>query len=295
MPRHLLEIDDLSPSELTEVLDLAELESPPQVLAGKGMALVFQKPSARTRNSMEMAVVHLGGHPVTIRSDEVGLDERESTEDVTRTLACYHGAIGARVFDHANVERMAAVAPVPVVNMLSDQAHPLQALADLLTIRQELGRLEGRSVAYVGDANNVARSLGIACGMANMEFRIASPAGYGFSPGDLDRIRTSGVDPVVTESPLAAVADVDVVYTDVWTSMGQEDERQQRLDAFAGFTIDETLMSATAQSSVFLHCLPAHPGEEVTRDVLDGSRSRIWQQAENRMHAARGLLLWLCS
>ncbi|MBT6118656.1 MAG: ornithine carbamoyltransferase, partial [Rhodospirillaceae bacterium] len=128
MPRHLLEIDDLSPSELTEVLDLAELESPPRVLAGKGMALVFQKPSARTRNSMEMAVVHLGGHPVTIRSDEVGLDERESTEDVTRTLACYHGAIGARVFDHANVERMAAVAPVPVVNMLSDQAHPLQAL-----------------------------------------------------------------------------------------------------------------------------------------------------------------------
>jgi ornithine carbamoyltransferase len=295
MPRHLLEIDDLSPSELTEVLDLAELESPPRVLAGKGMALVFQKPSARTRNSMEMAVVHLGGHPVTIRSDEVGLDERESTEDVTRTLACYHGAIGARVFDHANVERMAAVAPVPVVNMLSDQAHPLQALADLLTIRQELGGLEGRSVAYVGDANNVARSLGIACGMANMEFRIASPAGYGFSAGDLDRIRTSGGDPVVTESPLAAVADVDVVYTDVWTSMGQEAEKQQRLDAFAGFTIDQNLMSATAQSSVFLHCLPAHPGEEVTRDVLDGSRSRIWQQAENRMHAARGLLVWLCS
>jgi len=295
MPRHLLEIDDLSPSELTEVLDLAELESPPRVLEGKGMALVFQKPSARTRNSMELAVVHLGGHPVTIRSDEVGLDERESTEDVTRTLASYHGAIGARVFDHANVERMAAVAPVPVVNMLSDQAHPLQALADLLTIRQELGGLEGRSVAYVGDANNVARSLGIACGMANMEFRIASPAGYGFSAGDIDRIRTCGGDPVVTESPLAAVADVDVVYTDVWTSMGQEAERQQRLDAFAGFTIDETLMSATAQSSIFLHCLPAHPGEEVTREVLDGSRSRIWQQAENRMHAARGLLVWLCS
>ena len=163
--RHFLEVDDLSASEVARVLDLASVPDVPRVLAGKGMALIFQKPSARTRNSMEMAVVQLGGHPVTIRSDEVGLDVRESTEDVARTLACYHALIAARVFDHGKVERMAAVVDVPVVNMLSDRAHPLQALADLLTLRQEFGGLAGVEVAYVGDANNVARSLAIGCGL----------------------------------------------------------------------------------------------------------------------------------
>ena len=162
--RHLLEIDDLSLDELLTVLELAERPDPPRVLAGRGMALIFEKPSARTRNSMEMAVVQLGGHPVTIRGDEVGLDVRESVEDVTRTLACYHAAIGARVFEHAKVERMAAVDAVPVVNLLSDDGHPMQALADLLTIRQRLGSLEGRTVAYVGDGNNVCRSLALAAG-----------------------------------------------------------------------------------------------------------------------------------
>ena len=291
--RHFLEVDDLSREELDAVLDLAEADLPPQVLDGKGMALLFQKPSARTRNSMEMAVVQLGGHPVTIRPDEVGLDVRESTEDVARTLACYHAAIGARVFEHAKVERMASVVDVPVVNMLSDEAHPLQALADLLTIRQALGGLAGRSVAYVGDANNVARSLAIACGMADMTFRIAAPVGYQFSDADLDRIRTSGIDPLVTDIPAEAVAGADVVYTDVWTSMGQEEEQQQRLDAFANYTIDDEIMGGAADGGIFLHCLPAHPGEEVTRQVLDSSASWIWKQAENRMHAARGLLAWI--
>ncbi len=257
------------------------------------MALVFEKPSARTRNSMEMAVVQLGGHPVTIRPDEVGIDTRESAEDVARTLACFHNAIGARVFEHDKVERMASVSPVPVVNMLSDAGHPLQALADLLTMVQEFGDIAGRSVAYVGDANNVARSLAIGCGMAGVGFRIASPAGYQFDDTDLDRIRTGGLDPVVTDDPSVAVDGADVIYTDVWTSMGQEAETARRLDAFSGYTIDEQMMSGTADGGIFLHCLPAHPGEECTRGVLDGASSRIWQQAENRMHAARGLLEFL--
>lgn len=293
MTRHLLEIDDLTPEELAEVLALASSAAPPKVLAGKGMALVFEKPSARTRNSMEMAVVQLGGHPTTIRPDEVGLDVRESAEDVARTLACYHAAIGARVFEHDKVERMAGAVEVPVVNMLSDAAHPLQALADLLTIRQEFGSTNGVRVAYIGDANNVARSLAIGCGLAGAEFVIAAPAGYQFSDSDLDRIRTTGLEPDTTDDPLVAAAGADVVYTDVWTSMGQEDEARQRLDAFAGYTIDAPMMATTAAAGIFLHCLPAHPGEECTREVLDGPASRIWTQAENRMHAARGLLAFL--
>ncbi len=293
MTRHLLEVDDLGPDELAEVLDLAELDTAPPVLAGQGMALVFEKPSARTRNSMEMAVVQLGGHPVYIRGDEVGLDERESTEDVARTLACYHGAIGARVFDHGKVERMAAVSSVPVVNMLSDRAHPLQALADVLTVRQALGGLDGREIAYVGDANNVASSLAIACARTGAGFRIACPAGYRFDDDTIDRIRAAGLDPLVTHDPTEAVAGADAVYTDVWTSMGQEGETDQHLDAFAGFTVDGAMMDRAARGAIFLHCLPAHPGEECTRDVLDGPASRVWEQAENRMHAARGLLAFL--
>lgn len=292
--RHLLEVDDLTPIELHAVLALSADPTPPRVLEGRGMALVFEKPSARTRNSMEMAVVQLGGHPLTIRGDEVGFDVRESVEDVTRTLACYHGAIGARVFAHGTVERMAAVSPVPVVNMLSDAAHPLQALADLLTLSNEWhGELAGRTIAYIGDANNVARSLAIAAGLAGMRFHLAAPAGYQFGEADLDRIRASGIDPLVTTDPGVAAIGADAIYTDVWTSMGQEAERQQRLDAFAGYTIDDDLVAQANDHAVFLHCLPAHPGEEVTRQVLDGQASRIWPQAENRMHAARGLLAFL--
>ncbi len=290
--RHLLEIDDLSSAELIEVLDRAEVTDARQVLQGKGMALVFEKPSARTRNSMEMAVVQLGGHPLSIRGDEVGLDVRETVEDVTNTLACYHSMIGARVFDHGHVERMAAVGAVPVVNLLSDQAHPMQALADLLTIRQELGRLDV-TVTYVGDANNVARSLGIAVSMAGGRFRIASPAGHAFSDADLDRISAAGSPPEVFDRPDAAVEGAHVVYSDVWTSMGQEAEAAARLKAFEGFTITGSMLGAMADDGIFMHCLPAHRGEEVAAEVVDGDRSRVWIQAENRMHAARGLLWWL--
>jgi len=284
--RHLLDVDDLSVEELSEVLDLAEQVDPPPVLTGRGVALLFEKPSNRTRVSMEMAVVGLGGHPVSLRNEEVGLDTRETAEDVARVLACFCAVIGARVFEHSKLTRMASVATVPVVNLLSDAAHPVQALGDLLTLRQRLGPLEGRSLAYVGDGNNVCRSLMVAAGLAGMEMRVATPPGY--------EPPAHGAT-VLTHDPAEAVAGVDAVYTDVWASMGQEDEAATRRADFAGFTVDDALMGGAAPGAVFLHCLPAHRGQEAAASVIDGPRSVVWQQAANRMHAQRGLLLWLLS
>ena len=291
--RNFLEVDDLTPEELVKILDLSEDKDPTPVLAGQGAALVFEKPSARTRNSMEMAVVQLGGHPVTIRPDEIGIDTRETAEDVARTLAGYHSVICARVFEHHKLERMAAVVDVPVVNMLSDDAHPLQALADLLTIRQHFSRLEGLTVAYVGDANNVCRSLMIGAAMCGMQGRVASPPGYDLGDAELDHLQGLGMEVVSTHVPEEAVAGADVIYTDVWASMGQEDETQQRLRDFDGFTIDAALFGEAADSAVFLHCLPAHRGQEVSHEVLESGASLVWPQAENRMHTARGLLSFL--
>lgn len=291
--RHLLEIDDLSSDELHDVLDRAAVAAPEPVLSGLGAALVFAKPSARTRNSTEMAVAQLGGHPISIQADEVGIDSRETAEDVARTLACYHALIGARVFEHSVLERMAAVSPVPVVNLLSDEAHPLQAIADLLTIRAAGGDLAGKTVAYVGDANNVARSLAIAAGMVGMKVRLGCPPGYDADATMLDRIRATGAEPLVTHRIEEAVDGVDVVYTDVWTSMGQEEESADRLRAFEGFTVDASIMDRAAHDAVFLHCLPAHRGEEVTADIVDGPRSWVWEQATQRMHAARAVFWWL--
>ncbi len=294
--RHLLEIDDLTPDEMATVLSMAKatLDQPVRPLDGLGMALVFEKPSARTRNSMEMAVVQLGGHPMYIQGSEVGLDVRESVEDVTRTLACYHALIGARVFKHSFVERMAAVNAVPIVNMLSDESHPLQALADLLSIDQIFGGLAGKHIAYVGDANNVTRSLALAAGMAGMTMSVGAPGGYQFGDADLDRIRATGLELRVDDRPEEAVEGADVVYTDVWTSMGQEEETEVRKRAFEGFAVTSELMGRANPDAVFLHCLPAHRGEEVTSEVVDAPSSRVWHQAENRMHAARGLMAWLC-
>ena len=292
MVRHVLEIDELSPPEIHKILEYSEQEYS-KSLDGKGVALLFEKPSNRTRNSMEMAVVQLGGHPVTIRPDEVGIGKRESTGDIARTLSCYHGLIGARVFDHATVQELAKHSSVPVINMLSDEAHPLQALADVLTIRQEFGKLDGLTVAYVGDSNNVARSLAIASGMVGMNFRIASPNGYEFTTEDRERILKSGMELQQTSDPVDAVKNADVVNTDVWTSMGQEQEISKRLEDFNGFTVTSEILENAQEKCIFLHCLPAHPGEEVTREVLDSDKSRIWEQAENRMHSARGLMIFL--
>jgi ornithine carbamoyltransferase len=293
--RHFLEIDDLSASELTRVLDLSEQANPPQVLAGKGAALVFEKPSLRTRNSSEMAVVQLGGHPVTIGAAEVGLGVRETAEDVIRTLAGYHSVVAARVFEHEKLERMAAMDVAPVVNLLSDLAHPVQALADLLTIRQRFGKLEGLTVAYVGDPNNVSRSLSFGAAMAGMHVRIASPGGYPNPPEDTDRVKALGGTIELTDRPAEAVDGADVVYTDVWASMGKEDEAEARRRAFEGYTIDDRLMAGVAPEGIFLHCLPAHRGEEVSAEVFESGRSLVWQQAENRMHTMRGLLAFLLS
>ena len=293
MTRHFLEIDDLSADELTEVLDLAGEQHPAKVLEGRGVALIFEKPSLRTRNATEIAVFELGGHPLTLRGEEVGLAEREPVADVARVLSRYHAAICARVFEHAKLEDLAASSSVPVVNLLSDDSHPCQAVADLLTLHQHFGKLEGLEIAYVGDFNNVSRSLALAGAMTGMGVRLACPPGYGPSDADLDRLRLLGLDPVVTNRPHEAVDGADAVYTDVWTSMGQEEESKARQQAFEGFMVDADLMTSAASHAVFLHCLPAHRGEEVAADVVDGRQSVVWQQAENRLHAVRGLFLWL--
>ncbi len=301
MARHLLEIDDLTPPELWALIELCRVEpaSLQRPLDGRGVGCVFLKPSARTRNSTEMAVVQLGGHPVYITDPEVGIDTRETAEDVARTLACYHSAICARVFDHGVLERMATVVDIPIINLLSDAAHPLQAIADVLTILDEFGvsagpaPLDGRVVTYVGDANNVTRSLFLAAGMLGAEVRLATPPGYGFDDVDLDRIRAAGIEPAFGDRPDDVVPGSDVVYTDTWTSMGQEAERERRLRDFEGWTVDEALVTAAGERAIFMHCLPAHRGEEASDDALDGASSRIWTQAAHRLSAARGALAWL--
>jgi ornithine carbamoyltransferase len=279
--RHLLSIRDLTAADLDWIL-LASGQPAPRVLQDKGVALYFEKPSARTRNSMEMATAQLGGHPVYIQKDELGMGTRESVPDVTHTLACYHAIIAGRVFDHGLLEEMARVNAAPILNMLSGTDHPLQALADLLTVKQLLGRLEGAKIAFIGEGNNVSRSLAEACALVGAEFTIASPEGYGL--GNAPDVRQ-------LTDPDEAVEGADIIYTDVWVSMGGEDSAERRA-AFEPFQVDEALM-ARAPDARFLHCLPAHRGEEVTAPVIDGPRSAIWRQAENRMHTARGAMLWL--
>jgi len=280
--RHLLAIRDLAPDDLKRILALSEAPAP-RSLADKGVALYFEKPSARTRNSMELAAAQLGGHSVYLTAAELGIGSRESVADVTRTLSCYHAIIAARVFDHALLEQMAALNAAPVLNMLSATDHPLQALADLLTIKQLLGRLEGARIAFIGEANNVAPSLAEGCVLLGAQLNIASPAGFGFGRPML------AVNQVV--DPLEAIEGADIVYSDVWVSMGEKDSRERR-EVFAPYQVTSDLM-AKAPGAHFLHCLPARRGEEVTAEVIDGQNSAVWRQAENRMHTARGAMLWL--
>ena len=291
--RHFLDMDDVSPQELGDVLDRAERREVPQLLHAQGVGLVFEKPSARTRNSMEMAVVQLGGHPVSIRGDEVGLPDRETPEDLARTLACYHRLIGARVFDHETLRRMSRVVDVPIVNLLSDRAHPMQTLADLLTMRERFKQLAGLTVAWVGDGNNVCNSLIVGAAMARMHVRVATPPGYEPSSLALEKAGDVGGRVLLTNDPREAVRVADAVCTDVWASMGQEAEHTERAKAFEGFTVTAELMQRANPGAIFLHCLPAHRGEEVDADVIDGDASLVWAQAANRLHAARGLLWWL--
>jgi ornithine carbamoyltransferase len=281
----LLTLRDIGGDGVAEILAFAERSDLSSPLAGQGVALIFEKPSSRTRNSMEMAVVQLGGHPVYIQRDEVGIGARESSEDVARTLACYHRVIAARVSRHEHLEQMAAAVDTPVLNMLSDSDHPLQGLADLLTIKQLVGRLEGVRIAYVGDGNNnVAKSLAEGCALTGAELVIASPEEFQLAAPP------KGVRQVV--NPAEAVAGAQIIYTDVWVSMGQSEDTARRNAALAPYQVDEALM-ALSDNAWFLHCLPARRGEEVEAAVIDGPRSGIWRQAENRMHTARGALAWM--
>ena len=299
--RHLLDVTDFHVDEIIEILDMAEvsIESLGRPLAGHGASLIFEKPSNRTRHSMEMAVVQLGGHPIYTRGDEVGFDTREPVEDVVRIMAGYHSIIAARVFEHSTVERAAAAmdadgTPVPIVNMLSERSHPLQAFADALTMRQRLGDLHGRTVAYIGDYANVARSLAEISLLLGMQVRLACPNGFDADEAELERLSMIGTGDISqTTRPHEAAADAHAVHTDTWVSMGQESEKQARRRAFEGYAVDESVMAAAADDGIFMHCLPAYRGFEVTADVIDGPRSAVFQQGHNRMHAARAALAFV--
>jgi len=299
--RHLLDLFEFSDAEFNRVLDIsAQLKTNYQrgirqpLLPGRVMALLFEKPSLRTRVSFETAIMHLGGNTLFLGAD-VGWGKREPTADFARVLSSYVDVIVVRAFRHQAVEELARYSKCPVVNGLTDLAHPCQALADVLTIREVHGRLAGLQLAYIGDANNVARSLAVACAKLGLTFSIAAPRGYQFDPTFLERLSQVAPGFVVRQStdPREAVRGAHAVYTDVWTSMGQEAEQAERMKAFASYQVDAQLLKLALPNACFLHCLPAHRGEEVAADVIDGPQSAVLQQAENRMHAQKGLLAWL--
>lgn len=290
---NLLGIDALGPTGLRQVLDLARKprERLGRPLDGRGVALIFEKPSNRTRQSMEIAVIELGGHPVYTRGEEIGFDIRESVEDVTRVMAGYHAVLCARVFDHRVLERMAASVSIPIVNMLSNTDHPLQAIADVLTMEDEFGVLAGRTVAWVGDYTNVARSLLQASAFCGMHVRLGCPAGFDASDDELAYLLHLGAASVEQYRDVTlAVEGADAVHTDTWISMGQEAESAERQEIFAGFQVTAATMSQAAQHAIFMHCLPAHRGWEVTDEVIDGPQSRVIPQAHHRLSSARGVL-----
>jgi len=263
-------------------------------LSGKSLALVFEKPSLRTRVSFELAMRQLGGESLYLSPEEVGLGRRESIPDVARVLCRYVDVIVARTFAHSTVESLAAFASVPVINALSDFEHPCQALADLMTIYERKGDLEGLTVAYTGDGNNVANSLMLASALAGVNFRIAAPKGYEVQEKVLSLAQeyadNSGSRILLTEDPKVAVRGADVVYTDVWTSMGQEAESQVRRKVFAGYQVNSDLLALAREDAIIMHPLPAHRGEEVSADILDTEQSVVFDQAENRLHAQKALL-----
>lgn len=301
--RDLISIGDLSPAELdlvlTTAIALKDAGREP-ILAGKTLALVFEKPSLRTRVSFDVAMRHLGGECIYLSPPEVGLGERETAPDVARVLSRYVDCIAARVFAPETLRELAEFAEVPVINALSDPPegeHPCQALADLQTVREKKGSLRGVTVAYVGDGNNVASSLALASGMSGMHFRIASPAGYELIERFVKEAEglaaESGGSVAMTHDPREAVEGADVVYTDVWASMGQEKEAALRKEAFRGYCVDAEMMALAKPDAIFMHDLPAHRGEEVTDEVMDGPQSVVFEQAENRMHAQKAVLALL--
>lgn len=302
--KHLVSIADLSAADIWEILNVSlqlkeELRAgkPRPLLAGKTLGMIFQKPSLRTRVSFEVGMLQLGGHALYLSPNEIQLGQRESTPDAARVLSRYVDALMARTFAHSDIELLAEYSRVPVINGLSDLSHPCQALGDLLTIYEKKGKLEGLRLAWVGDGNNVAHSLLLSAGKLGMAMTVASPKGYECNPDIVAKAKAAAVESGAklsfTHDPAEAVQRADVIYTDVWASMGKEAERGERLKVFQPYQVDTRLVSKAAREVIVMHCLPAHRGEEITDAVLDGSHSVVLDQAENRMHAQKGLLVLL--
>ena len=297
MRRDFISILDIDPHDLTRLLDAAARMKRDRAagagrhtLAGKCLAMVFEKASTRTRVSFEVGMVELGGHAIFLNPNDLQLGRGEEIRDMARVLSRYVAGVMIRSFRHGTIEEFARHSTVPVINGLSDREHPCQILGDLLTLREHFGSTDGLSVAWIGDGNNVCNSLILAAGMAGIELTVASPAHYRPAPDILEAARASGGKIRVVSDPLKAARDADALYTDVWVSMGEEKEREERIRAFRGYTIDPALLSTASPDAVVLHCLPAHRGEEIADEVMEGPQSIVWDQAENRLHSEKALL-----
>ncbi|MFL5979379.1 MAG: ornithine carbamoyltransferase [Gaiellaceae bacterium] len=300
--RDFTRVADWSGAELLSVLDLADDLKERQrrrevhhLLPGRTLGMIFQKPSTRTRVSFEVGIAQLGGTGLYLAASDLQLGRGETLKDTATVLARYLDGLMIRTFAQEDVDELARHASIPVINGLTDSAHPCQALADVMTIRERLGRLEGVRVAYLGDGNNVCASLMVACAKLGADFVAATPAGYEPDDGVVKIAREAGGNVTLVHDPREAAAQANVLYTDVWTSMGQEEERERRLHDLAGFGIDSELVAETADDAIVLHCLPAHYGEEITEEVVYGPRSAVWDEAENRLHAQKALLALVVS
>ncbi len=302
MKKDFISLKDFSSSELNELLNLAKQlkHSPRQsadYLRGKSFALIFQKPSNRTRVSFETGIFQLGGNPIYLAPDDISLGKREPTADIARTLSRYVDGIVARVFFHQDILDLAKYSSVPVINGLSDLSHPCQAMADMFTIQEKFNALKGLKMAYVGDGNNMTNSLLIAAAKLGMSISVATPQDYAPDAGYVNAAREcaakTGAMITVTQSPQEAVRGAHVVYTDTWVSMGQEEETEKRLKDFEGYQVDEKLVALADEKFIFMHCLPAHRGQEVSASVIDGERSVVFDEAENRLHMQKAVMIFL--
>ena len=299
--KHFITVTDASRGDLDRIFELSfamrqqrrEGRTVHPCLAGKTLAMIFEKPSLRTRASVEQAVVELGGHPLNLQGSDIGIGKRETAADVARVLGGMVDGIAARVFKHEVLVDLTNCSSVPVINLLSDESHPCQALADAMTVMDEFGRdVSGRTIAFIGDGNNVARSLLVICGMLDMRFVLASPPGYELDRDDVESIKRdiTGLQYEMTNDPMAAVKDADVIYTDTWVSMGQESEGESRRAAFENYQVNRELVARAPKHTIVMHCLPAYRGSEITEEVLEGPQSRVFPEAHNRLHAQKGLL-----
>jgi ornithine carbamoyltransferase len=303
MKRDFLAIESLETSELLALLERAQKMKADRratdVLAGRSIGMIFEKPSTRTRVSFEVAITELGASPVVLNASELQLGRGETVEDTARVLTRYLHALVVRTFEQDRLERLARFAEIPIVNALSDLMHPCQALADLMTVHDHLGDLPGLTLAYVGDGNNVAHSLLTGCALVGMNIAVATPAGYEPISQIVKRAEEiaagTGARVSVVTDPGDAVSGANVVYTDVWASMGQEGEAQERKLIFQPYQVNATLVAQAAENAIVMHCLPAHRGDEITDEVIDGPHSVVWDQAENRLHTQKALLEWLLS